>query len=85
MKLLYHTWLEIKGKKDVATCEFSYAAKRWSKPRMLKAMRSVKENVSVEYPGQKQIVPVYQYVCYASSYDMTAIELHELYKQAFYQ
>ena len=48
---------------------------------MLKAMRSVKEYVSSEYLGQKQIVPVYQYVCYASSYDMTAIELHELYKQ----
>ncbi len=44
-------------------------------------MRSVKEYVSVEYLGEKQIVPVYQYVCYASSYDMTAIELYELYKQ----
>jgi hypothetical protein len=75
------TWLEIKSKKDVAICEFSYTAKGWSKPRMLKAMRSVKEYVSVEYLGQKQIVPVYQYVCYASSYDMTATELHELYKQ----
>ena len=75
------TWLEIKGKKDVAICEFSYTAKGWSKPRMLKAMRSVKEYVQVEYLGEKQIVPVYQYVCYASSYDMTAIELHELYKQ----
>src|ERR1035437_3175313 len=75
------TWLVIKGKKDVAICEFSYTAKGWSKPRMLKAMRSVKEYVQVEYLGEKQIVPIYQYVCYASSYDMTAIELHELYKQ----
>ena len=77
----HKTWLEIKGKKDVTICEFSYTAKGWSKPRMLKAMRSVKEYVSAEYLGQKQIVPVYQYVCYASSYYMTAIELHELYKQ----
>lgn len=75
------TWLEIKGKKDVATCEFSYTAKGWSKPRILKAMRSVKEYVSVKYLGQEQIVPVYQYVCYASSYDMTAIEMHKPYKQ----
>jgi len=75
------TWLEVKGIKDVAICEFSYTAKGWSKPRILKAMRSVKEYVQVEYLGEKQIVPVYQYVCYASSYDMTAIELHELYKQ----
>jgi len=62
-------------------CEFSYTAKGWSKPRMLKAMRSEKEYVQVSYLGQKQIVPVYQYVCYASSYDMIATELHELYKQ----
>jgi hypothetical protein len=79
--LQLQTWLEIKGKKDVAICEFIYTAKGWSKPRMLKAMRSVKEYVHVSYLGQKQIVPVYQYVCYASGYDMTAIELHELYKQ----
>ena len=48
---------------DVAICESSYTAKGWSKPRMLKAMRSVKEYVQAEYLGQKQIVPVYQYVC----------------------
>jgi len=79
--LQLQTWLEIKDKKDVAICEFIYTAKGWSKPRMLKAMRSVKEYVQVSYLGQKQIVPVYQYVCYASGYDMTAIELNELYKQ----
>jgi len=79
--LQLQTWLEIKGKKDIAICVFSYTAKGWSKPRMLKAMRSVKEYVQVSYLGQKQIVPVYQYVCYASSYDMSATELHELYKQ----
>jgi len=71
------TWLEIKGKKDVAICEFSYTVKGWSNPRMLKAMRSVKEYVQTEYPGQKQIVPVYKYVYFTSSYDMMAIELHK--------
>ena len=55
--------------------------KGWSKLRIQKAMHSLKEYVSVEYLGQKQIVPVYRHVCYASSYDMTAIELHALYKQ----
>ena len=77
--LQVQTWSELKSKKDVAICEFSYTAKEWSKPRMLKAMRNVKEYVQVSYLGQKQIVPVYQYG-YASSYDMNAIELHELYK-----
>jgi hypothetical protein len=73
------TWFSIKG--DVAICEFTYKANGWSKPRVLKAMRSVKEYVQVEYLGEKQIVPVYQYVCYASNYDMDALGLHELYKQ----
>jgi hypothetical protein len=73
------TWFSIKG--DVAICEFTYKANSWSKPRVLKAMRSVKEYVQVEYLGEKQIVPVYQYVCYASNYDIDAVGLHELYKQ----
>ena len=44
-------------------------------------MRSVKKYAQVEYLGEKQIVPVYQYVCYASNLDLDAIGLHELYKQ----
>lgn len=76
-------WIEVKGKgkKEVAICEFSYKAKGWSKPRMLKAMRSVKEYTQVVYLGKVQIVPIYQYVCYVSNFNMDAIELHELYKQ----
>jgi len=73
------TWFSIKG--DVATCGFTYKANGWSKPRVLKAMRSVKEYIQVEYLGEKQIVPVYQYVCYASNYDLDAVRLHDLYKQ----
>ena len=75
------TWDPIKEMKDIAICEFTYKAKGWSKPRMLKAMRSVKEYVQVEYLGEKQIVPVYQYVCYTSNLDKDVIGLHELYKQ----
>jgi hypothetical protein len=75
------TWEPIKGMKDIAICEFTYKANGWSKPRVLRAMRSVKEYVQVEYFGEKQIVPVYQYVCYTSSLNLDAIQLHELYKQ----
>ena len=75
------TWNPIKGKENVAICEFNYKATGWSKPRVLKAMRSVKEYVQVEYLGEKQIVPVYQYVCYASNLDLDAVQLQELYKQ----
>jgi hypothetical protein len=75
------TWIPLEGKNDIAICEFAYKANGWSKPRVLKAMRSVKEYVQVEYLGEKQTVPVYQYVCYASNLDLNAAELHELYKQ----
>jgi hypothetical protein len=75
------TWEPIKGMKDIAICEFTYKANGWSKPRVLKAIRSVKECVQVEYLGEKQIVPVYQYVCYTSNLNLDAIQLHELYKQ----
>jgi len=74
-------WEPIKGTKDVAICEFTYKANGWSKSRILKGIRSVKEYIQVEYLGEKYIVPVYQYVCYISSYDMDATQLHELYKQ----
>ena len=75
------TWVAVKGIKDVATCEFTYKAQGWSKPRALKAIRSIKEYAEVEYLGEKQIVPVYQYSCYISSCEMDAAGLHELYKQ----
>jgi hypothetical protein len=74
-------WTDVANAKDIAICEFSYRAKSWQRSRVLKAMRSVKEYVEVSWLGEKKIVPVYQYVCYISSYDMNALELHELYKQ----
>jgi hypothetical protein len=74
-------WTDVEDAKDVAKCEFIYQAKSWQCSRVLKAMRSVKEYVEVSYLGEKKTVPVYQYVCYVSSYDVGAIELHELYKQ----
>ena len=74
-------WTDVEDAKDVAICEFSYRAQSWQRSRMLKAMRSVKEYVEVSYLGEEKIVPVYQYVCYISSYDMDAVALHELYKQ----
>jgi len=79
--LQQQNWVLVKGQKEVAICEFFYKANGWSKPRVLKSMRSIKEYVQVEYLGQQKIVPVYQYVCYASNFDLDAIGLHELYKQ----
>jgi len=70
-----------KGKKDIGICEITYKSHGWSKSRTLKAIRSVKEYIEVEYLGEKSIVPVYQYASYISSYDMDAVQLHEIYKQ----
>jgi hypothetical protein len=75
------TWVLLEGGKDIAICEFVYTAKGWPKPRILKAMRSVKEYVQTEYLGEKQIVPVYQYICYVSHFDLNAAELHKLYNK----
>lgn len=75
------TWEPIKGKKDIDICEFAYKAHKWGKSRTLKAIRSVKEYVEVEYLGEKSIVPVFQYSCYISSCDKDAAQLHEIYKQ----
>jgi hypothetical protein len=71
------------GSKDIAICEFTYKCNGWSKLRVLKAMRNVKEYVQVEYLGEKQTVPVYQYV-YASNLDLNAAKLHKLYKRNIY-
>jgi len=57
------TWAGVEGNKDVAICEFSYMTKGWSNPRIIKAIRIVKEYVQVSYLRQQQIVPVYQDVC----------------------
>jgi hypothetical protein len=74
-------WIDVEGQKDVAVCEFSYKAQGWKKTRMLKAMRSVKEYVKVSFFGKEQLIPVYQYVCYVSSYDLNANNLHLIYKE----
>lgn len=74
-------WADVAGSKDVAICEFSHKAQKWSRSRKFKAIRTVKEYVQVSYLGQMQIVPIYQYACYVSNLELSAVDLHELYKQ----
>ena len=76
-------WTIVKGQKDVWICEFDYTTKSWNgKVRKFKAIRTVKEYVEREYFGQIELVPVYQYACYVSSYsEKDATQLHEIYKQ----
>ena len=74
-------WEVIDKQKNIAICEFAYKAGTWDKTRILKAIRTVKEYVETDYFGEIKIIPVYQYACYASTYELNAAGLHEIYKQ----
>jgi len=74
-------WEVIDKQKDIAICEFTYKAGAWEKARILKAIRTVKEYVETDFFGESKIVPVYQYACYISTYELDAAGLHKIYKQ----
>jgi hypothetical protein len=74
-------WEVIDKQKDIAICEFAYKAGSWKEARILKAIRTVKEYVETDFFGESKIVPVYQYACYISTYELDAVGLHQIYKQ----
>ena len=76
-------WAAAEGLENVWVCEFYYTTKSWNgKSRKFKAIKSIKKYVEKDFFGKKELVPVYQYACYVSSYqDKGAMELHEIYKQ----
>jgi hypothetical protein len=74
-------WEVIDKQKDIAICEFAYKAGSWKEARILKAIRTVKEYVETDFFGESKSVPVYQYACYISTYELDAAGLHETYKQ----
>ena len=74
-------WEVINKQKYIAICEFAYKAGSWKEARILKAIRTVKEYVETDFFGESKIVPVYQYACYVSTYELDAAELHKIYKQ----
>lgn len=80
--LLYHqNWEPVKGKDDEWVCHFTYKAKGWSKPRTLKAIRTVTKEVELSYLGQSHKVQEYEHACYISSLEYDAHHLHKTYKQ----
>ena len=72
-------WEEVS--RQVSICDFEYQSKNWERGRKLKAIRTVTGYTEVEYFGQKQRVPVYEYACYCSSLEADAKQLHEKYKE----
>jgi hypothetical protein len=74
-------WEVIDMQKDIAICEFAYKAGSWKEARILKAIRTVEEYVETDFFGESKIVPVCQYACYISTYELDAAGLHKIYKQ----
>lgn len=74
-------WQILKSNPNVAICEFEYKSNGWKKSRKLKAIRTTKKLIEVEYFGQRQYVPEYEFACYCSNLDIDAALLHEKYKE----
>lgn len=75
------TWELVSPEKGISICEFTYQSKSWKKKRTLRAIRTIKEYEYQEFFGKSIEVPVYEYACYCSNLEGTAIDLHENYKK----
>ena len=72
------TWQPIGPR--TATCQFTHQCSGWRNPRMFYAVRIIKQMVEVDYFGEKQFVPEYEYFCYCSNLKgLDALQLHTLY------
>lgn len=74
-------WRKLKKGSVISTCKFDYQAAGWNKTRNLKAIRTIVGYQEIEYFGEKQKVPIYEYSCYCSSLDISARKLHDKYKE----
>ncbi len=74
-------WYLLPDDPNISICEFSYKCNGWNKSRKLRAIRTIVEWQIVDYFGQKQRVPVYEYACYCSNLKENAFELHQIYKK----
>ncbi len=71
-------WQRVDERTEI--CQFSYQCTGWKKPRMFYAVRIVKQMVEVDFFGEKQFVPEYEYFCYCSNLKgLDALQVHALY------
>jgi len=73
------TWQVLPNNPNVSICEFRYKSHSWKKARTLRAIRTIVEYQSVDYFGEKQLVPIYEYACYCSNLHEDASKLHQIY------
>lgn len=66
---------------EISICEFEYQAKNWKKQRKFKAIRTITGYTEVDYFGEQQRVPKYDYACYCSTLELNTEELHEKYNE----
>lgn len=79
--LARQTWNVMKDNANIAICEFEYKAHLWSKTRKFKAIRTLVQWIEVDFMGEKQFVPQYEYACYCSNLALDGFGLHERYKE----
>jgi hypothetical protein len=77
--LVSQQWHSLPTNPNIAICKFSYQCKGWHKSRKLKAIRTIVDWQWVEYFGQKQRLPVYEYACYCSNLKENAFDLDQTY------
>jgi len=81
-ELLQHqTWQPLPDDPNIACCQFSYQTKDWKKARTFKAVRVVTKWLEVEFLGETQLAPQYEYACYCSNLAEEPWSLHQLYNQ----
>jgi hypothetical protein len=74
-------WQQVPGKKNIWICEFNYKGKGWKKSRTIKAIRTVKRYVKIDFFGEELLSAEYEYVAYCSNLDLGALELDEKYRE----
>jgi hypothetical protein len=79
--LLNQKWIPLPDNPNIAICDFSYQANGWSKPRTLRAIRTITEWIDVDFMGELQTAAKYEYACYCSNLDEDADQLHDIYKE----
>lgn len=74
-------WSVLPENPNLTICKFQYKGTDWKKSRPIYCILSTTEWMEVDFMGQKQLAPCYEYTCYCSNLPGNALELHEIYKQ----
>jgi len=74
------TWEFHPQNPDIAICKFDYRGKGWKKSRQLVGIRTRTDWIEVEFMGEMQLFPKYEYACYCSNLPLEPLDLHKYYQ-----